>query len=269
MSQSNRENLENARTGYQAAVNLWTVEGQTFWAKFNAMLVANSILLASIGFSASRQNVPPRFITMLLPIIGIVLSIVWLCMTARSYAFDKYWIYSARELEQRLHPVKTALRGRTFSKGDEVRFHDIGTEKIKLQIPLLGKPRVRTASYILIAAFLLIYVVALVVPIWDTKAQPENSEKATMLISKSDTRYAVESCWVNIIVWLIIALIVVTVVVTYWLVQLGYFFLWRAKRPFKDEEMSAEARKLATILSTILVVGFSAFSLLLLYLLLK
>ena len=36
------EEWNNARVGYQAAVQLWAAATQVMWARFNAMLVANT-----------------------------------------------------------------------------------------------------------------------------------------------------------------------------------------------------------------------------------
>ena len=55
---ANRSNLpenqsltENARAGYQAAIDLWTFSSAQGWERFNIMLTANSILIAAIGLS--------------------------------------------------------------------------------------------------------------------------------------------------------------------------------------------------------------------------
>lgn len=50
-NQTNQARIENARVGYQVATNLWVYEGTTIWSKFNALLVANSIILAMVGLS--------------------------------------------------------------------------------------------------------------------------------------------------------------------------------------------------------------------------
>jgi len=49
----NQDKKEDARIDYQVATTLWTYEGQLVWSKFNAMLVANSIVLAVIGLGIS------------------------------------------------------------------------------------------------------------------------------------------------------------------------------------------------------------------------
>ena len=45
------QRVENARIGYQAAVNLATNEISSSWNRYNAFLVANGIIIASIGWA--------------------------------------------------------------------------------------------------------------------------------------------------------------------------------------------------------------------------
>ena len=52
---SKQPDLDNARVGYQVAVSLWIHEGELIWSKFNALLVANSIILAAIGVTKVRR----------------------------------------------------------------------------------------------------------------------------------------------------------------------------------------------------------------------
>jgi hypothetical protein len=42
-----KDQQDNARIGYQVAAQLWAYEGQGLWSAFNAMLVANSIVVAA------------------------------------------------------------------------------------------------------------------------------------------------------------------------------------------------------------------------------
>lgn len=156
----NQDNkLENARTGYQAAVNLWVGEGQMYWAKFNALLVANGIIIAAIGLAERRNDFSSLTMTVM-PILGVGLCLFWFWISARSHEFHKYWIYSARELEERhLAPVvRTASRGGDFSDGEPV-FPVIDGEKKRVRIGLMGRLLpVRIVSHILILLFAIIYV---------------------------------------------------------------------------------------------------------------
>lgn len=67
---------ENARVGYQVATSLWVYEGETLWSKFNALLVANSIILGSIGLSMTASSRLVLF-SVGMPIVGIILCGLW------------------------------------------------------------------------------------------------------------------------------------------------------------------------------------------------
>ncbi len=47
------DELENARWGYQAALSSSISYANTFWSIFNAMLVANSFVIAAISSASS------------------------------------------------------------------------------------------------------------------------------------------------------------------------------------------------------------------------
>ena len=91
--------MENARVGYQVASNLWIYEGGTLWSKFNALLVANSVVLSALGLSMSAAS-PLRVFSIGMPVVGIILCVMWFLLTERSFRFYKYWIWSAREIEE-------------------------------------------------------------------------------------------------------------------------------------------------------------------------
>jgi len=80
---------ENARIGYQAAVDLWIAEGEQIWARFNAMLVVNSIIVAVIGFALGGQRMLP-VITVSLPIAGLVVCAVWYVLMKRDFEYQAY-----------------------------------------------------------------------------------------------------------------------------------------------------------------------------------
>jgi len=107
--------IDNARLGYEVAAALWAYEGQVTWAAFNAMLVANSIVLAMEGFAQG-------IIKMVLPIFGIFLCIMWYSLTTRGFEVHNYRVLATRELEELyLAPtVTTVSRGGSFHGGGTV-----------------------------------------------------------------------------------------------------------------------------------------------------
>src|SRR5262249_14888563 len=114
-------NPTDAQAGYQAAVALWVYEGNLVWAKFNALLVANSIVLAIYGLALGAAKVSRAFI-ICLPLAGIVLCLVWWAQTKRGFDYFTYWILSARELEESClsEQVQTVARGGLFGAGRPV-----------------------------------------------------------------------------------------------------------------------------------------------------
>ena len=156
----NQNKKENARIGYQVATTLWTYEGQLVWSKFNAMLVANSIVLAVIGLAISSQHELPVF-TIGMPIAGLIFCAMWFLVTKRGFDNYIYWILSARELEEQhlTDVVKTVSRGGDFADGKEIQLTINGKTK-KHQMSWFGRLlRVEWASYLVIAVFAVIYII--------------------------------------------------------------------------------------------------------------
>ncbi|MEK6657139.1 MAG: hypothetical protein AABY58_06820, partial [Nitrospirota bacterium] len=112
----------NAEVGYQMAIALWTYEGGLVWSKYNAMLVANSIVLALIGLTLDKQNLTRAF-TVGMPIVGLLLCIAWFLLTKRGFDNYGYWILSARELEEKhfAASVLTVSRGSSLANGSKVK----------------------------------------------------------------------------------------------------------------------------------------------------
>src|SRR2546421_1733593 len=103
---------ENARTGYQVAINLWSCECQANWSRSNVMLVANSILIAVLSLALINQR-PLPLLVLYLSLLGLVLCATWFLLTKRGFNYLTYWVMSARELEELYlaDPVKTLSRG--------------------------------------------------------------------------------------------------------------------------------------------------------------
>ena len=158
--------IENARVGYQVATNLWVYEGTTFWSKFNALLVANSIVLGSIGLSMTTS----RHVVVLsigMPIVGIFLCGFWLLLAKRSFDYYKYWIFSAREIEERYlsNAVQTVSRGGKFADGGKAEM-EIAGEKKPLPMSCWARLlRIEWASYLIIGLFFAIYMIILIINI--------------------------------------------------------------------------------------------------------
>lgn len=154
---------EDARVAYSAAISLWAYEGESAWSRFNAMLVANSILLAFIGLLYDTDNQPKTLMTGIAG-FGILLCAVWWVLSVRAFAYQNYWVLSARELEERyMSPVvRTAARGGDFAQGRPVELF-IGGKTITRRVPWAGRvARVALSSNLIIGGFLLGYVAIIV-----------------------------------------------------------------------------------------------------------
>lgn len=158
-NEQNFSKAEDARIGYQVAVDLATFYVEAFWSIFNAMLVANSIVVAGISFVLTNQP-PLAVFRVLLPIVGLVLCITWWLLGKRAQERATYCILSARELEERyLGPqVRTISRGGDLADGRAVSLEIGGsqtTRRLSLWARLL---RGEWTSYIVILVFVAVYV---------------------------------------------------------------------------------------------------------------
>lgn len=159
--------IENARAGYEVAVALRRHEGTLFWAQFNALLVANSIFLATVGLSMATLS-PLRVFSIGIPIAGIILCVLWFLLTKRRFSYYIYYTLSAREIEEKFlsDSVQTMSRGGNFAEGKEIKLTIGGTPK-PLQLGILGRLTLKWWTYLIIGIFFVIYVAIFVVNIAD------------------------------------------------------------------------------------------------------
>lgn len=148
---------ENARVGYQVAVDLLIAEGEGIWSRFNVMMVANSIIIAIIGLAPTNQPTPAIFDNYL-PFVGLVLCIWWFVLINRGYSYRDYFIQTARELEEQYlaNSVRTLSRGETFSNGNKVMFRFVDSSK-ELDMKYLKYFPAIYASNFVIVVFAILY----------------------------------------------------------------------------------------------------------------
>ena len=125
---------ENLRIAYQVAVDFVRSEEQGIWARFNAMLIANSITLAFIGSIFTKDNKQPIILASL---FGLFLCIMWYLLIKRGFNYREYFVLSVREFEvynpDQFNPdhFQILSRGESFSKGESVPFHFSGAIPIE------------------------------------------------------------------------------------------------------------------------------------------
>jgi hypothetical protein len=109
---------------YKATVDLLIASGAQNWARFNAMLVANSILLAIVGQIVIQRKQPALLpwywaglLPALLPVAGLVLCVAWFAAVSRGAQYQEFYMGVAHEIEEAsLSPrLRVLLRGRRYA----------------------------------------------------------------------------------------------------------------------------------------------------------
>jgi hypothetical protein len=93
------EQWERIRLGYEKAIDLWMGVTQEIWSRFNAYLVANSILVAvAAGLLAASR--PLTLVTVTLCFMGLALAALWWGLFDRGFGYLYFYTAAARELEE-------------------------------------------------------------------------------------------------------------------------------------------------------------------------
>lgn len=172
---------EDVRAGYHAALTLWTYEGQLIWTRYSAMLVANSIAITAIGLSLTADRKPTEFVVVMC-LAGFTFCLAWFLLTKRGFDYYRYWILSAREVEEEhlADSVKIVSRGGLYGKGNEVTLRIDGKEQ-KLRMSWFGRLfPVEWISYFVIVAFVAVYAVALALA-WTGESRSDVSHEPPLM----------------------------------------------------------------------------------------
>jgi len=159
----NSESMENARVGYQVALNFVWYLGDLVWAKYNAMLVVNGIIIAAIGIGLTGQQ-PLPILAVGLPVVGLILCALWFQLVRRGVDHMSSYMAAARELEDEYlsNQVRVLSRGNDFGAGKEVTYQ-IGGKRSTIRMSVLGRlMRTGPASFLVIAVFAIVYVLMLI-----------------------------------------------------------------------------------------------------------
>jgi hypothetical protein len=157
MAEPDSELIDNTRVGYQTAAELWMHEGAAAWDRFNAMLVANSIILGAVGVLLG-ENSPRTGLAWVVGFVGLLLSIVWALLVRRSYAYQYYFGATARSFEQELG-IETFRRMDRYSSGTWTT-EDKSTAPLKRPWP--AALNMERLGLVVVGAFALVYLLALV-----------------------------------------------------------------------------------------------------------
>jgi len=147
---------EEARIGYQTAIGLVGLVSQEIYSRYNAMLTANSIIIAIIGWSLTSNRYLSPLLVVLLPIAGLVLCFLWFLFIHHGVYWQKLFREKAKELEIEFFSDTFNLISLVVSENPQ------SSNKIKSQIPRLVRwfPFHRT-SRIIIGVFVIIYIAML------------------------------------------------------------------------------------------------------------
>ncbi len=154
--------LEIAKLGYETAIQLWAAEIQNRMSNYNAMLVANSLILAAIGFSYQTTGFYPQ-LRFILSSLGIVLCAIWYLSEKRAIEKAIFWLYSATEIEGKYFSdiFATLIRSSLFRRGETVTFQLQGKTKPR-RMKFWGRIlRTQVAFSFIILLFVIMYVAVL------------------------------------------------------------------------------------------------------------
>jgi hypothetical protein len=113
---------ENERAGYKAALDLVLSTTNQTWARFNAMLVANTVIIAA-SVQVLVKGPPPSW-GVFLPMVGFALCVLWVLAVARGLAYQRYYMDQTRKLEAHLGPEVSVVRGgRRFEQTEMKGWH--------------------------------------------------------------------------------------------------------------------------------------------------
>jgi len=94
------ESDERYKAALDVAVQMYVYEGELIWSRFNSMLVANSVLVAIIGFSY-LSTVPlasSPVVTFGAPLAGLVVTVAWWRLTDIGNGHLENWLQARKEL---------------------------------------------------------------------------------------------------------------------------------------------------------------------------
>ena len=112
----NTEEKQDIRVGYQVAMNIDLHEEQQMWARSNAMLVANGLIVASLGLSVEKTSFRGLPLLVVVSVAGLLLCVIWCCLIARTAIKATIWVREANRLERGLHcDVRTIESGNAWT----------------------------------------------------------------------------------------------------------------------------------------------------------
>ena len=148
------QELLNCRAGYNAAISLWTYQGNQVTQRTRMMFLANSAIIAVIGLRQTPSQVN-QTLGLALPVVGLVLCAFWFFWIKRETEFADYFIKCSRAMEHHLGPVRIVSNGMCVAKGLQVAVD--GQEDFRLST-MANQFRAQTIFVCLPMLYLLLYL---------------------------------------------------------------------------------------------------------------
>ena len=134
-------------------------EGTTDWRITSTFATFNTLLLAVAAYPLITQAQGRAFqlAAVVLALAGVVASVIWWSMLARSRQYHDYWLRSARELEQYLDPrIQTLQRGERWRQGQLI---EVAGDRMVM--PWYARLRMAVALHFVFGFFCVAYLVVL------------------------------------------------------------------------------------------------------------
>ena len=127
---------ESLLAAYDAAIQLIIAQADDWWSRFQAMLLANSLILAAIPFLMERGYL----FAVGASLGGLVLCFVWRRLLDLGVLNLQYWHGAGRELETQIGTFNILRRHRLLVGGDPVE-----VDGVTMKIP--GRSRAPAATW--------------------------------------------------------------------------------------------------------------------------
>jgi hypothetical protein len=157
---------QKAREGYHAALQMISYQGVVIWSAFQSLLTANAVLIALAGAGAAlkplKLDLPLiKLLTIILCVLGLIVCLSWVLITARNRDHYHYWFAWARRYEKEIFESEVAMiqRGEAFSNGAYV-------EEVKMIMGCVARlSKVLWLHFVVIAAFVVLWIYVFVLAI--------------------------------------------------------------------------------------------------------
>ena len=156
--------IEKTISLYNNAISSWQYSSQVTWSRNAVMLTANSILIGIIGLSFQFQFpfffLQDKLLNMVLSSFGIIICMLWWVLFQRSDSFTKYYLHTAREIEEQHFSdldLSLFVRCAKLIRGETIKFDFKDGKPEKVKIPCPSQLSNKWIVWIIILLFIIFY----------------------------------------------------------------------------------------------------------------